>query len=96
MVKGYNAHQQKAEIARSAGLDGAVKGFKKAARWGTPDKIIRGLRETQTPVWRFRVEHRLPFRWHASSCCGERLEALCERDAPGLEVLVVLLTASTG
>ena len=39
-VKGYNAYQQKAEIARSTGLDGAVEGFMKAASWGTPDKIL--------------------------------------------------------
>ena len=44
-VKGYNAYQQKAEIARSAGLEGAVDGFMKAASWGTPDKILRGLEE---------------------------------------------------
>ena len=44
-VKGYNAYQQKAEIARSAGLEGAVEGFMKAASWGTPDKILRGLEE---------------------------------------------------
>ena len=41
-VKGYDAYQQKAEIARSAGLEGAVEGFMKAASWGTPDKILRG------------------------------------------------------
>lgn len=42
-VKGYDAYQQKAEIARQAGLEGAVKGFMQAASWGTPDKILRGL-----------------------------------------------------
>jgi alkanesulfonate monooxygenase SsuD/methylene tetrahydromethanopterin reductase-like flavin-dependent oxidoreductase (luciferase family) len=42
-VKGYDAYQQKAEIARKTGLDGAVDGFMKAASWGTPDKILRGL-----------------------------------------------------
>jgi len=44
-VKGYDAYQQKAEIARSAGLEGAVDGFMKAASWGTPDKILRSLEE---------------------------------------------------
>src|SRR3546814_9397589 len=29
-VKGYDSYQQKAEIARSAGLEGAVAGFMKA------------------------------------------------------------------
>ena len=42
-VKGYDAYQQKAEIARQAGLEGAVKGFMQAASWGTPEKILRGL-----------------------------------------------------
>jgi alkanesulfonate monooxygenase SsuD/methylene tetrahydromethanopterin reductase-like flavin-dependent oxidoreductase (luciferase family) len=42
-VKGYDSYQQKAEIARATGMDGAVKGFMQAASWGTPDKILRGL-----------------------------------------------------
>jgi alkanesulfonate monooxygenase SsuD/methylene tetrahydromethanopterin reductase-like flavin-dependent oxidoreductase (luciferase family) len=43
-VKGYDAYQQKAEIARKGGLDGAVAGFMQAASWGTPDnKILREL-----------------------------------------------------
>jgi alkanesulfonate monooxygenase SsuD/methylene tetrahydromethanopterin reductase-like flavin-dependent oxidoreductase (luciferase family) len=42
-VKGYDAYQQKAEIARQSGLEGAVAGFMRAASWGTPDKILRGL-----------------------------------------------------
>jgi hypothetical protein len=42
-VKGYDAYQQKAEIARKGGLEGAVSGFMQAASWGTPDKILRGI-----------------------------------------------------
>ena len=42
-VKGYDAYQQKAEIMRQAGFEGAVAGFMQAASWGTPDKILRGL-----------------------------------------------------
>ena len=42
-VKGYDAYQQKAEIARQMGMSGAVDGFMKAASWGTPDKILRGI-----------------------------------------------------
>ena len=57
-VKGYNAYQQKAEIARSAGLEGAVEGFMKAASWGTPDKILRGLEE--------RKELLGDFEWNVS------------------------------
>ena len=44
-VKGYDAYQQKAEIARKAGLEGAVAGFMQAASWGTPDKILRGFED---------------------------------------------------
>jgi alkanesulfonate monooxygenase SsuD/methylene tetrahydromethanopterin reductase-like flavin-dependent oxidoreductase (luciferase family) len=44
-VRGYDAYQQKAEIARKAGLDGAVAGFMQAASWGTPDKILRALEQ---------------------------------------------------
>ena len=87
-VKGYNAYQQKAEIARSAGLEGAVEGFMKAASWGTPDKILRGLEERRASARRFRVERRLPVRRHALPCCGARPEAVCERGPSGPEVLV--------
>ena len=54
-VKGYNAYQQKAEIARSTGLDGAVEGFMKAASWGTPDKILRGLEERRALLGDFEL-----------------------------------------
>lgn len=42
-VKGYDAYQQKAEIARQLGHSGAVDGFMQAASWGTPERILRGL-----------------------------------------------------
>jgi alkanesulfonate monooxygenase SsuD/methylene tetrahydromethanopterin reductase-like flavin-dependent oxidoreductase (luciferase family) len=42
-VKGYDSYQQKAEIARKGGLEEAVAGFMRAASWGTPDKILRGI-----------------------------------------------------
>ena len=42
-VKGYDSYQQKAEIARKLGHEGAVAGFMQAASWGTPDRILRGL-----------------------------------------------------
>ena len=54
-MKGYNAYQQKAEIARSAGLDGAVEGFMKATSWGTPDKILRGLEERRALLGDFEL-----------------------------------------
>ena len=54
-VKGYGAYQQKAEIARVAGLDGAVEGFMKAASWGTPDKILRGLEDRKELLGDFEL-----------------------------------------
>jgi hypothetical protein len=54
-VKGYDAYQQKAEIARKGGLEGAVAGFMKAASWGTPDKILRGLEERRKLLGDFEL-----------------------------------------
>src|SRR5260370_23474062 len=54
-VKGYDAYQQKAEIARKGGLEGAVDGFMRAASWGTPDKILRGFEERQKIIGDFEL-----------------------------------------
>ena len=54
-MKGYDAYQQKAEIARKGGLEGAVAGFMQAASWGTPDKILRGLEERRKIVGDFEL-----------------------------------------
>ena len=54
-VKGYDSYQQKAEIARQAGLEGAVKGFMQAASWGTPDRILRGLEERRRVIGDFEL-----------------------------------------
>jgi alkanesulfonate monooxygenase SsuD/methylene tetrahydromethanopterin reductase-like flavin-dependent oxidoreductase (luciferase family) len=54
-VKGYDAYQQKAEIARKSGLEGAVAGFMQAASWGTPDKILRGLEERRKILGDFEL-----------------------------------------
>jgi len=54
-VKGYDAYQQKAEIARKGGLDGAVTGFMQAASWGTPDKILRGLEKRREIIGNFEL-----------------------------------------
>lgn len=54
-VKGYDAYQQKAEIARQAGLEGAINGFMQAASWGTPDKILRGLEERRRILGDFEL-----------------------------------------
>src|SRR5204862_7412702 len=54
-VKGYDAYQQKAEIARKGGIAGAVNGFMQAASWGTPDKILRGLEARRQVVGDFEL-----------------------------------------
>jgi alkanesulfonate monooxygenase SsuD/methylene tetrahydromethanopterin reductase-like flavin-dependent oxidoreductase (luciferase family) len=54
-VKGYDAYQQKAEMARKGGLEGAVAGFMQAASWGTPDKILRGLEERRKILGDFEL-----------------------------------------
>ena len=54
-VKGYDAYQQKAAIARQSGLEGAVKGFMQAASWGTPDKILRGLEARRQLLGHFEL-----------------------------------------
>ena len=54
-MKGYDAYQQKAEIARKGGLEGAVAGFMQAASWGTPDKILRGLEARRKIIGDFEL-----------------------------------------
>ena len=54
-VKGYDAYQQKAEIAREAGLEGAVDGFMQAASWGTPEKILRDIERRREIVGDFEL-----------------------------------------
>src|SRR5437763_14318362 len=54
-VKGYDAYQQRAEIARKGGIEGAVNGFMQAASWGTPDKILRGIEDRRKIVGDFEL-----------------------------------------
>ena len=54
-MKGYDSYQQKAEIARKGGLEGAVAGFMRAASWGTPDEILRGLEERRNIIGDFEL-----------------------------------------
>ena len=54
-MKGYDSYQQKAEIARAAGHDGAVSGFMEAASWGTPDRILRGLEDRRELIGEFEL-----------------------------------------
>ena len=88
-VKGYDAYQQKAEIARKGGLEGAVTGFMQAASWGTPDKILRGLEARRKVRRRLRDERRLPLRRHALRGLRARPEAVRQGSAAGREILEV-------
>jgi alkanesulfonate monooxygenase SsuD/methylene tetrahydromethanopterin reductase-like flavin-dependent oxidoreductase (luciferase family) len=54
-VKGYDSYQEKAEIARKSGAEGAVAGFMQAASWGTPDRILRGLEARRKVVGDFEL-----------------------------------------
>ncbi len=54
-VKGYDAYQQKAEIARKGGLESAVNGFMQAASWGTPEKILRGIEQRRKVLGDFEM-----------------------------------------
>ena len=89
-VKGYDAYQQKAEIARKGGLEGAVAGFMQAASWGTPDKILRGLEARRELVGDFELN--VAFRFG-----GTPLE-VCERSLRlfAAEVLPVLKSWKSG
>ena len=84
-VKGYDAYQQKAEIARKGGLDGAVAGFMQAASWGTPDKILRGLEERQEILGDFELNVAFRFGGTPYEVVGTRAEALRQGGAAGAQ-----------
>ena len=54
-VKGYDAYSQRAEIARKAGLEGAIDNFMQAVLWGTPDRILRSLESRRGIVGDFEL-----------------------------------------
>lgn len=77
-VKGYDAYQQKAEIARQAGLEGAVAAFMQAASWV---RLTRSCVDSMTgaPLRRLRGECGLPIWRHAFRGGGARIEAFRQR-----------------
>jgi len=85
-VKGYDAYQQKAEIARKGGIEGAVTGFMQAASWGTPDKILRGLEERRKIVGDFELNVAFRFGGTPFDVCKRGLTLFAK------EVLPVLRT----
>ena len=84
-VKGYDAYQQKAEIARSAGLEGAVDGFMKAASWGTPDKILRGLEARRELLGDFELNVSFRFGGTPPDVAERSLKLFAEEVLPVLK-----------
>lgn len=81
-VKGYDAYQQKAEIARQTGLSGAVDGFMQAASWGTPDKILRGLEERRKVVGDFELNVAFRFGGTPFEVCERGLKLFAKEVLP--------------
>ena len=84
-MKGYDAYQQKAEIARKAGLSGAVDGFMKAASWGTPDKILRGLEERRKVVGDFELNVAFRFGGTPLDVCERGLKLFAREVLPVIQ-----------
>jgi alkanesulfonate monooxygenase SsuD/methylene tetrahydromethanopterin reductase-like flavin-dependent oxidoreductase (luciferase family) len=84
-VKGYDAYQQKAEIARKGGLEGAVDGFMKAASWGTPDKILRGLEERRELLGEFELNVAFRFGGTPYDVCERGLRLFAKEVLPVLK-----------
>jgi alkanesulfonate monooxygenase SsuD/methylene tetrahydromethanopterin reductase-like flavin-dependent oxidoreductase (luciferase family) len=81
-VKGYDAYQQKAEIARKGGLDGAVAGFMQAASWGTPDKILRGLEARRKLLGDFEMNVAFRFGGTPYEVCERGLRLFAKEVLP--------------
>jgi alkanesulfonate monooxygenase SsuD/methylene tetrahydromethanopterin reductase-like flavin-dependent oxidoreductase (luciferase family) len=84
-VKGYDAYQQKAEIARKGGLEGAVSGFMHAASWGTPDKILRGLEERRKLIGDFELNVAFRFGGTPYEVCERGLKLFAKEVLPVLK-----------
>ncbi len=84
-VKGYDAYQQKAEIARKGGLEGAVAGFMKAASWGTPDKILRGLEERRKAIGDFELNVAFRFGGTPMEVCERGIRLFAKEVLPVLK-----------
>jgi alkanesulfonate monooxygenase SsuD/methylene tetrahydromethanopterin reductase-like flavin-dependent oxidoreductase (luciferase family) len=84
-VKGYDAYQQKAEIARKAGLEGAIAGFMQAASWGTPDKILRGLEARRNLLGHFELNVAFRFGGAPYEVCERSLKLFAKEVLPVLQ-----------
>lgn len=84
-MKGYDAYQQKAEIARKGGLEGAVAGFMQAASWGTPEKILRGLEARRDLVGDFELNVAFRFGGTPFDVCERSLRLFAAEVLPVLK-----------
>ena len=86
-VKGYDGYQQKAEFARKTGgdLTGAVDNFMKAASWGTPDRILRGLEERRKIVGDFELNVSFRFGGTPMEVAEEGLKLFAKEVIPVLK-----------
>ena len=84
-VKGYDSYQQKAAIAKETGMGGAVDGFMKAASWGTPDKILRGLEERRALVGDFELNVAFRFGGTPYDVCERGIKLFAKEILPVLK-----------
>jgi alkanesulfonate monooxygenase SsuD/methylene tetrahydromethanopterin reductase-like flavin-dependent oxidoreductase (luciferase family) len=84
-VKGYDSYQQKAEIARKSGLEGAVAGFMQAASWGTPDKILRGLEARRKLLGDFELNVAFRFGGTPFDVCERGIKLFAKEVLPVLQ-----------
>ena len=84
-VKGYDSYQQKAAIAKEAGMGGAVEGFMKAASWGTPDKILRSLEERRALVGDFELNVAFRFGGSPYDVCERGIKLFAKEVLPVLK-----------
>ena len=93
-VKGYDSYQQKVEIARQTGLGGAVDGFMKAASWGTPDKILRGLEDRRALLGDFELNVAFRFGGTPYDIAERGLKLFAKEVLPVLKTWEPVQTAS--
>jgi alkanesulfonate monooxygenase SsuD/methylene tetrahydromethanopterin reductase-like flavin-dependent oxidoreductase (luciferase family) len=84
-VKGYDAYAQKVEIAKKAGLEGAIAGFLQAAIWGTPDHILRQLEERRGVLGEFELNVAFRFGGVPYGIAERSLKMFAEEVLPVLQ-----------
>ncbi|HEX3885125.1 MAG TPA: hypothetical protein VHW66_20895, partial [Stellaceae bacterium] len=67
------------------GLSGAVDGFMKAASWGTPDKILRGLEERRELLGEFELNVAFRFGGTPYEVCERGMRLFAKEVLPVLK-----------